>query len=281
MVERGDAEDRGPEHLVNDKDVDWEKIDSALVQNEGQGDIELPPVDENPQEEPGPANPGESKEAEPEGDDATPSESDARVDYSQEVEVPLTVDGERESLTLGELKDRYVDLSHRESGIRKREAELANELGRLSRITAELEHNSGPLSPEQREQVGGLQAERVQREAQLMLEAIPEWRDTARFQEDRAEIVQMMAPYGVTEDVINSVTDHRIALLYKHMLDMTRRIERAEKVKPEPVKGAKRPRGKSPRKAEKKTDLDNLVSAAIASDSEAIKDAAIAKLLGA
>jgi len=87
------------------------------------------------------------------------------------------------------------------------------------------------LQQSQQEQMQNLQAH-VQNEAQLLNNAIPEWRDSKKATTEKAEIKQYaMGTLGFTEQELNQIFDHRAVLgIRKAML--YDRTEEAVKKKP-------------------------------------------------
>ena len=256
----------------------WQALDKAMQSGEG---FEL--VSDEPEtEQTDTLDNGEPETETVESDEveAEPVKAETPVDDTVNYDLDIPLPDHAEPVKLGELKDRFVDYQRRETELQKREAEISSEYGELARLNAEMQANQGPLNPEQRQRVGQMQVERLQREAALMSKAIPEWTDPARFQSDRQEMVDMMKPYGVTEDMINGISDHRVALFYKHHLDMRRRIAKAEAAAPEPAKVSKRPKGRRPGKTSSQARTDKLIQHAKASNSEDVKLAAIGSLLG-
>lgn len=188
------------------------------------------------------------------------------------IPVPYEKDGTRHEFTLGELKDRYKDLSEvaaiREqaeatlASYTEKEAGLQQQLDAQAEQTAavlksvhqtlmsemqsinwqQLEHqNPGEwarLSEHYRRKQGELQQiiqgaaqeyekrqgelkthlasvkqDRLQREQQKLLRAIPEWRDDKMAQTERSRLVEYMRETGYTADEINSVEDHKTLVL--------------------------------------------------------------------
>ena len=250
----------------------WEQLDAALVEGK---DIELKQPAEVPEAETPPVEASESEETEPEAEPEP--EREITVDYDQDIPLP----DHAEPVKLGELKDRFVDYQKRESEMQRREAELSGEYAVLSRMQAEMQANGGqPLNQAQQQEIGQQMQVRLKRERALLGDAVPEWKTPTKFDADRREIIDMMTPYGMTEEQLSSVTDHRFLLFMKHHLDMKRRIDRAETVTPEPVKPVKRPKGHKPSVVSKRTQTDKLVQAAKTSNDDNVKLAAIESLIG-
>ena len=213
-------------------------------------------------EEPENSEPEEPEKAE----DTEPSEEPDQAekpDYDQEVEVPLP---NEQPMTVGQLKDAYLQFRNRETNMQRREAEIASEYGKLAQLDMEMRVNNGPLRPEQVEQVKQVHAMRVQRESEMMLDAIPEFKDAATLQSYREDMVRIMAPFGISEQEIAGTIDHRRIMFYKSHVDLVRRVEAAEKLAKEPQKVVQHPRaqrvsrrGQSQRKAD-------LVKQAMSSD---------------
>jgi hypothetical protein len=92
------------------------------------------------------------------------------------------------------------------------------------------------LQQSQQEQMQNLQAQ-VQNEAQLLVNAIPEWQDPKKAANGRAELKQYaVTELGFSEDELNQIYDHRAVLaIRKAMLhDKTQ-----ESVKKKPVVATK------------------------------------------
>lgn len=54
-----------------------------------------------------------------------------------------------------------------------------------------------------------------QRETQALLNAVPDWEDAAKFNEDREHIKKFAGNYGFAPEEIESIMDHRIVLLLR------------------------------------------------------------------
>jgi hypothetical protein len=84
----------------------------------------------------------------------------------------------------------------------------------------------GTVPPAVAERVREIQQERLTRELSLALTAAPEWKDPAKFREDRAGMVDMLRPYGFTQAEINLIDDSRLMLYLRDNLNHTREAKR-------------------------------------------------------
>jgi hypothetical protein len=82
---------------------------------------------------------------------------------------------------------------------------------RLSAIKAEADRVRGEQEREFHERIAAVR----QAEADRLIEAIPEWRDEAKAQPEKAKLVEYAASMGMDTDYLEAVTDHRFVLLLR------------------------------------------------------------------
>lgn len=108
---------------------------------------------------------------------------------------------------------------------------------RLSAIQAE----SARLAEADKATQETARKQRVSSEAQKLIDAVPEWKDAAKWKEDGAQIYAYAAKYGISEKELNDIADHRVmrvlhdAARYKALQEKKpAAIKRVETAKPLP-----------------------------------------------
>jgi len=153
------------------------------------------------------------------------------------LEVPLA-DGE--TVTLGQLKDAYRSA---EAQTKERQAltddrarydvdrrQSQEELAVLLRL---LPQNA--ITPQLLSQAQQTLTENKAREGELLLKAIPEWKDPVRVAADRAEIETYVAGFGFTKHDLAGVTDHRLLRLVRTAALREAELRGLKADKPKPV----------------------------------------------
>ena len=225
-----------------------------------------PPEAEEPQE----GEHVEAAEMEPEGEENPADEEPAaEIDYDQIVPMP---DG-RDPIKLGELKDKLVDYERKDAELIERENRIMAQQAEVQQLMAA----QGEIPPAMREEAGKRQAAYIQQQHQLMVEAIPEMQTRDGFARVRDQIMPVFEEYGVSADEAGQINDHRLIKIAYDMARLKGKITKAAEL-PEKVKKAAVPRG-TPKPRERKSDLDKMIAAAKASNSDDLKYAAIDKLL--
>lgn len=116
----------------------------------------------------------------------------------------------------------------------------------IQQATAQAEQ---AVAAQQRQQEEADQA-RMERERELMLKAIPEWKDDSQFDADRVKVAQYLNQFGFGEDDMGLLTDHRFILLARAAMTGKRapQQELRQKLKQAPRlvrSGKQQPRGSS------------------------------------
>lgn len=176
---------------------------------------------QEPKEKPKPKPKKKEPEPEPEQEmesggfdiDAIESEAEAEpkaekkteIDYKKEFEVPMP-EG-IETANIGQLKDAYVN----QQKISNEQAENSNKLMVQRQELTELIEYIGVknLNPQAQAKVKAMQNATLQRENVKMMQAIPEWKDNITFQTDRSEMLDLSGQYGIGENDVNGISDHR------------------------------------------------------------------------
>ena len=136
--------------------------------------------------------------------------------------------GDGETVTIGDLKDAYQnrqaaerETAERAAALDERETAIFQEHRLLTELGQDLEK---ALSPEKRQKlVQNLEA-RDARERQLLLDAMPELKDKAKFDQFRSDVVEALGKYGYDPHEI-VVTDHRHLLIVRDLIRAHRRIK--------------------------------------------------------
>ena len=199
-------------------------------------------------------------------------EDHAEVDYSLEIEVPMPYGMEK--MTVGQLKDTASDLHLRQERLDKQSNDIMTERDQVFSITSKL---APYLTPEVEQMVQQYRHDLTAREGQRMLEAIPEWKEQSAFTNDRTVMKSLAGEYGFSEREFNQVIDHRLVKLLRDYTLLRNRVHKAkEEAKPLSKGKQTKPGHKKPKAP---SGVDKLVQNATASTDQAVKDAAISKLI--
>lgn len=223
-----------------------EQIDELLS-----GKKQKPPEKAPATPEPG----GDPKPGEPEVQDpkAAPETAEAEdegatgVDYAQEV--PLS-NGEK--MSIGALKDFYQGFAQKELAMVERENQLMTRTQELQEMSQYLQ-----LPDEARQVIAQQQTDYLREQHGLMLQAIPEWKEQAVFEQARGQIFALGKEYGVD---LSRVADHRVVKMLNDYAKLRASIRQAKAtVKPikatEPRAPVRQPPGRS-------ADLQTAISTA-------------------
>ncbi len=178
------------------------------------------------------------------------------------IKIPSAKEGE--SFTLGELKDemqKRSDFTVRElqweEDRQAKQAEFSRAEGELRELLSALPVEA--LNPQVVEAARRKFADHVKAEQAKTLEAIPEWRDTARFDADMAEMAEHLAGYGFAPNYLATVNDARTLRYIRdnHLREKRVRAALASVTeKKTPGLGKSRSRGANP-----KSDTDSTIKA--------------------
>lgn len=199
------------------------------------------PEPEAERAEPEPETAPEPVEAEPETD--TPAKlAEARgVTVEDVYGLQIPIDGLDEPVTLGQLKDKFLETQETDIVSAKErlewddaKAKAENEIMLARAQLQKIVELIGPdkISQDVVDQLSRDQTSTMQREQNLMLRSIPEWSDEGRFVQDRAKMVDHIAPYGYTAHDLARITDHRLVKYIRDNMALADRYERAMKFKP-------------------------------------------------
>ena len=79
--------------------------------------------------------------------------------------------------------------------------------------------------------------EQLSREAERLLDAIPEWKDAKKAAEERGKLVEAGRKAGFTEDELGQVVDHRAIVLLRKAALYDELMSKKSNIKPVPAKG--------------------------------------------
>lgn len=215
----------------------YDEIDSLIMgdsENEQAEDEREPNQEQPPVQE---MEPEPEQETDDGTEEDTTTDEEREIDYTQKVKMPDGMD----EMTIGELKDRVYDIRNQEAQIEKQTNANMVTQDRLRSIVDAVGLDNMPQQAQnlikQRTQ------EHLSREQDLMLTAIPQWKDATTFQTDRAEMLSLVSEYGMSEREFNGITDHKAI---KMILDFTnsRVRTKAAELKLTPSKGKGKPKPK-------------------------------------
>lgn len=209
-----------------------DQIDALLS---GQVDDNEPYVDANGYEQ---NMPEKAQEPEPDREVEEPESSGSEdepvvaekpdIDYDLEIPMP---DG-REPMKLGELKDKIVENERTRSELDAARADIMQEKQLMAQFAAQV----GEIPPALREQMGQKHQQYLEQQHQMMLQAIPEWKDSDRFQNDKPRLFEAGRSLGYSEAELSQIADARLVLALKTLADYREREAKApEKVVKKPV----------------------------------------------
>lgn len=187
----------------------YELIDDLILGNEN----EAMPIDQDTQLE------GDAPD-EDASHDAPEPVAPPSIDYDQEIPMP---DG-KEPVKLGKLKDAFVEQERTMNQLQSQQNEIMVQRKNLSDLVNAIGLQN--LSPQVQQQIQQFKVVNSMRENELMLAAIPEWKESTVFQSDRAEMVELSSQYGLTELDVNNLDDHR---WIKMLLDYSKLKQKVKK----------------------------------------------------
>lgn len=214
------------EPAQTDGHVDLDQLDAILAgEDEPETAQEAEPEVEETQEQ---------EAAEP--DEETQSES---IDYTAEIPMP---DG-GDAISLGDLKDRYVEYQRKEASFIERENELMRQRDVLS---SAMQSGKVEMTPELQQQMAEQQQQHLAREHEAMLAALPEMADKTGFSKVRESVQRVFEQYGAASEV-DKIIDHRLIKMAYDLDRYQQREKQAAEMKPVPK--AKKPIGQGKPKA--------------------------------
>ena len=204
----------------------------------------------------------------------------------KELMVPVDTGTEGERVSLEALRKGYVEAGKLERERETFEADADKRSLEFMQARAELERLGELILPNApREVVDKFQGVLLQREAReraLLLEAVPEWKDAAKFAADRSSMIEFLKPWGFSAADVYAIGDHRIARFVRDMSREAKRKADAERKARErgngEVKKGQAPDGRvsvSPLRVR----LANIVKAGRAAQTPEAKTQAIGALL--
>lgn len=216
--------------------------------------------------------PGERDQAEPDGEQAAPGEAaDGEVtlrDVARRLKIPvkelykvLTIplsDGTGRRVSVEELKAAYVgsdedrlaadrhalaeDKAVHEKSRQDREAKLVRDRRELDTAIQLL----GDLTPAPvLEALGSQVRETAAREAQHLLDSMPQFRDRTVFQAFMGDAHKTLAEYGFSQAEVQNMSDHRIFRFLDAHMRLAQRISEIENLPEQPREPPKTPRRRS------------------------------------
>lgn len=221
-----------------------EQIDQLLS---GSKPPEKAPAAPEPGGDPKPGEPDvKHPEAAPETVEAE-EQGATGIDYAQEV--PLS-NGEK--LSIGALKDFYQGYAQKELAMVERENQVMTQYQELQEMTQYLQ-----LPEEARQVIAQRQTDYLREQHGLMLQAIPEWKEQAVFEQARGQIFALGKEYGVD---LSHVADHRVVKMLNDYAKLRSSIRQAKAtVKPMKAQEPRAPVRQPPGRA---ADLQTAVSRA-------------------
>lgn len=156
------------------------------------------------------------------------------VNYDDSIEIPLP-DG-RDTLTLGELKDRYVEQARTREALETAQSTLATE----RMIVNEILREGGEVTEERISQLRQINEAAQARDEQTILQMYPQWANQETRQRDVEAMVKTAADLGATNAEIAAVSKPWIVRMLKDLSDYRAREARGKTViKPVPMAEAK------------------------------------------
>jgi hypothetical protein len=189
--------------------------------------------------------------------------------------------GGGEKVSLSALKDAWQDrqgsareTAKREAALDERESALTAEAMLFQQLGGEL---AKAVSPQMRQALVQKAQQQQAKQREMMLTAMPELRDQAKFENFRSDLVKMLGTYGFRPQEM-TVSDHRMLLLMRDHMRVKARLDQLlsfdpSQTPPKAQKAGGRADGQSQKKA--------MVTRAKASRHDSDKVEAIAKLIGA
>jgi hypothetical protein len=139
----------------------------------------------------------------------------------------------RQSVSLGELRRGFVGAKELEREREKFEQDADKRSLEFMQTRAQLEYLGALIEPhaprEVVERMTQALSERDARERALLLEAVPEWKDAARFTADRAVMIEFLKQWGFSPADVYGIADHRIARFVRDMARDHKRKAEAER----------------------------------------------------
>ena len=204
----------------------------------------------------------------------------------KELLVPVDTGEEGERVSLEVLRKGYVGAKTLERERESFETDADRRSLEFMQARAELERLGELILPnaprEVVEKFQGVLLQREARERALLLEAVPEWKDAAKFAADRSSMIEFLKPWGFSAADVYAIGDHRIARFVRDMSREAKRKADAERKARErgngEVKKGQAPDGRvsvSPLRVR----LANIVKAGRAAQTPEAKTQAIGALL--
>ena len=263
-----------PDHFEKELDIPvtdelFDQIDNAFYDETGQQDKIATEQPEKAQAAPEPDRSGEQGEIEEVAEIAADEPVEAKIDYKMEIPMP---DG-RDALTLGELKDKVVELDRTEQQLIDRENAVMRERDELASVLSQV----GEIPPDVQQKMAKHQEMHLQREHDAMLAAIPEMAEKTGFDKVKTAVTEVMTEYGAAED-IGKITDHRLIKM-AYDLHRLKAEKAAAQETAKQVRKASKPKGVRPRAKTSKSDLEQQLNSAMQGNNEDAKYDAIEQLL--
>jgi hypothetical protein len=156
-------------------------------------------------------------------------------------DVTLPMPDGAEPVTLGQLKDAFREgqaLEVKQTELTKARAEWQADQIRQQREIDQLLAAMDPaaIKPEAAQAIQRVNAERLSREREAILRAVPEWSDPAAVKADILGITAHLQPYGITAADLDAVTDHRLLRYFRDQAKQAAKLQtQPGKPKPKPV----------------------------------------------
>ena len=173
--------------------------------------------DDQPGREPESASPEE--EPEQPDEDGSPGEDELPGDmYAAEL---LKFD-DGTSMTVEQAKDAVREYRGREAEMEQNRTELIRDMAQVNQILA----NGGPLNEQQVQELNVYRANHLAQQHEVMMRAHPEWKDQARMQQDKLDMIEVARRYGKSQEAVAGIQN---AMDLQMLYDLTRLVKEREK----------------------------------------------------
>ena len=165
----------------------------------------------------------QEEEEEQEDQDQDQETDQEEIDYTQEI--PLSTG---EKVPLGKLKDAYQEQSARLLEVQTRENQIAQKTTHMKEMAEWL----NVVPREHQERAAAEIQQQASQELDLLLDAIPSWKDKEGFNLGKKAVFDLANEYGIGE-LLAGINDHRAIKLLHDFQELRNTIAKAKKeVKP-------------------------------------------------
>jgi len=200
------------------------------------GEITKPAEETPPVETADDQQPGREVEAE------SPEEAEPEIPEIYAQTVSISEGEESREVSVGELKDKYMEYSSREAEMDKTQTELLRDMAQVNQILA----NGGPQSQEQVNELNAYRENYLVQQHEVMIRAHPEWKDQAQMQNDKADMVEVARRYGKSEEMVGRIQSAMVLQMLYDLTKLTREREKAQSGLKDKLKATPRNPGRKP-----------------------------------